>query len=227
MSDRDQIRRMARRQAEPAAASRAKRVEHPVQRLQRLIGNAQVARMFVQREGEDEEEVQRLQRAPEDEEVQRAPEDEEVQRAPDEEEMVQTKADPGAEGGPVSDATASAISGMRGGGSPLDVGVQQRMEGAFDTSFADVRVHAGPDANALNKSLSSKAFTTGSDVFLGPGSSASDGALLAHELTHVVQQRSMSGGAGGMTAGPANDNYEQQADATARRIMDDHSGTTD
>jgi hypothetical protein len=215
MDSRDRVSRRPRRGMDDAAPTRTSReAQHPLSRLQRLIGNAQVSRMLAQRAPEDEEEP--VQRAPEDEE-------EPVQRAPeDEEEPVQTKADPGAEGGPVSESTASAIQGMRGSGEALDSGVRERMEAAFDTSFADVRVHAGPDAGALNRSLSSQAFTTGSDVFLGPNANVSDGRLLAHELTHVVQQRSMGGGAsgGGMRAGAADDAYEQAADAAATRALE-------
>jgi hypothetical protein len=216
MDSRDRVNRRPRRGMDDAAPTRTSReVQHPLTRLQRLIGNAQVSRMLAQRAPEDEEEP--VQRALEDEEepVQRAPEDEE-------EELVQTKADPGAEGGPVSESTASAIQGMRGSGAALDSGVRDRMEAAFDTSFADVRVHAGPDAGALNRSLSSKAFTTGSDVFLGPDASASDSQLLAHELTHVVQQRSMGAAisGGGMRAGAADDAYEQEADTAATRALE-------
>ena len=222
MDSRDRVSRRPRRGMDDAAPTRTSReAQHPLSRLQRLIGNAQVSRMLAQRAPEDEEEP--VQRAPEDEE-------EPVQRAPeDEEELVQTKADPGAEGGTVSESTASAIQGMRGSGAALDSGVRERMEAAFDTSFADVRVHAGPDASALNRSLTSKAFTTGSDVFLGPDANAADSRLLAHELTHVVQQRGMGGAAGGagMRAGAADDAYEQEADSAATRALETQTDPTE
>jgi hypothetical protein len=59
--------------------------------------------------------------------------------------------------------------------------------------FSDVRVHDDADAHELSRSVSAEAFTTGSDVFFqsgryDPGSSAGR-KLLAHELTHVAQQR--------------------------------------
>ena len=211
MDSRDRVSRRPRRGMDDAAPTRTSReAQHPLSRLQRLIGNAQVSRMLAQRAPEDEEEP-----------VQRAPEDEE--------ELVQTKADPGAEGGPVSESTASAIQGMRGSGAALDSGVRERMEAAFDTSFADVRVHDGPDAGALNRSLTSKAFTTGSDVFLGPDANAADSRLLAHELTHVVQQRGMGGAAGGagMRAGAADDAYEQEADSAATRALETQTDPTE
>ena len=143
MDSRDRVSRRPRRGMDDATRT-SREEQHPLTRLQRLIGNAQVSRMLAQRAPEDEEEP-----------VQRAPEDED-------EELVQTKADPGAEGGPVSESTASAIQGMRGSGAALDSGVRDRMEAAFDTSFADVRVHAGPDAGALNRRRqpSSRTFLT-------------------------------------------------------------------
>lgn len=88
------------------------------------------------------------------------------------------------------------------------------MEQQLGASFEDVRVHTGTESHALNRSISAQAFTTGSDIFLGPGASPSDHQLMAHELTHVVQQRSMAA-SGPMTVGPAGDSYEQQADAVA------------
>jgi hypothetical protein len=180
--------------------------------MQRLIGNNAVMRMLAQRAPEDEEEP--VQRAPEDEE-------EPVQRAPeDEEEPVQAKFDgnPGPEGGALSADSASAIQSARGSGSPLDTGVRDRMEQAFNTDFSDVRVHSDASSAALNRGLSSKAFTTGSDVFLGPNANAADQHLLAHELTHVVQQRSMDGAGSGMRVGAAGDAYEQEADTVAHHL---------
>src|SRR4051794_30497655 len=89
-----------------------------------------------------------------------------AQRAEDEEEMVQAKADPGAEGGALSDGSSAQIQSARGQGSPLEPTLQAKMESGFGTSFADVRVHSDAQASDLNQSLSSKAFTTGSDIFL-------------------------------------------------------------
>lgn len=77
-----------------------------------------------------------------------------------------------------------------GAGQPLQAAVRQKMEAAFGTSFADVRVHVGPQAPAIG----AVAFTQGSNVYFAPGQYAPQTArgqqLLAHELAHVVQQRS-------------------------------------
>jgi hypothetical protein len=67
------------------------------------------------------------------------------------------------------------------------------MERGFGHDFRDVRVHAGPSDGALAQRINARAFTVGSDVFFAPGQFRPDSfggqRLLAHELTHVVQQR--------------------------------------
>jgi hypothetical protein len=95
--------------------------------------------------------------------------------------------------------------------------MRANMEAGFGTSFKDVRVHTDSEADTLNRSISAKAFTTGNDIFFRKDTSPSDSTLLAHELTHVVQQRSMSSG-GGMTVGPAGDTHEQHADTMASAV---------
>jgi hypothetical protein len=76
------------------------------------------------------------------------------------------------------------------GGHPLPPAVQQRMESAFGTSFAQVRVHVGAQATAIG----ADAFTSGQNIYFAPGRyephSPRGMKLLAHELSHVVQQKS-------------------------------------
>jgi Domain of unknown function (DUF4157) len=77
-----------------------------------------------------------------------------------------------------------------GNGNPLPSSVRQKMEAAFHTDFSDVRVHQGaPDA----ESLSALAFTQGRDIHFAPGqyrpATLEGQKIIAHELTHVVQQR--------------------------------------
>jgi hypothetical protein len=66
------------------------------------------------------------------------------------------------------------------------------MESRFGADFSGVRVHTGGEAAALNREVSAQAFTHGRDIFVGEGKyspTSSDGQrLLAHELTHVIQQ---------------------------------------
>ena len=76
------------------------------------------------------------------------------------------------------------------GGSPLPGLLRRKMELAFAADFSEVRVHQGPDAQAL----SALAFTQGREVHFAPGqynpSSAEGQKIIGHELAHVVQQQS-------------------------------------
>ncbi len=104
----------------------------------------------------------------------------------------------GYEGGELSPGIETDINSARSGGAPLDVGTRRDMEGAFGTDFSGVRVHTNATATALNEQIQAKAFTVGSDIFFnGPAPDASTPGgqeLLAHELTHTVQQQGGSAG---------------------------------
>ena len=102
----------------------------------------------------------------------------------------------GAEGGDLDAKTEERVNTARRGGLSLPSGVRGRMEGAFGADFAPVKIHTGPEAEALNHDVGALAFTVGSDIFLGRSAPAlaspAGESLLAHELTHTIQQ----GGAG-------------------------------
>jgi Domain of unknown function (DUF4157) len=94
--------------------------------------------------------------------------------------------------GPLDPEIASAIDAQRGGGAPLPRNVRADMEHHLGHGFENVRVHTGAGADTVSRAVQAEAFTTGTDVFFASGrydpeSSAGRG-LLAHELTHVVQQ---------------------------------------
>jgi hypothetical protein len=78
-------------------------------------------------------------------------------------------------------------------GEPLPAALGSVMGQRFGQSFGDVRVHAGQEAAALAKSMGARAYTVGPSIVFGEGQyrpGAPDGQrLIAHELTHVVQQR--------------------------------------
>jgi len=88
---------------------------------------------------------------------------------------------------------ARAIDERRGRGRELDGDARANLEGAMGEDFSDVRVHDDAEAHELSTAVSAEAFTTGSDVFFQSGkydpSSSAGQKLLAHELTHVTQQR--------------------------------------
>jgi hypothetical protein len=129
----------------------------------------------------------------------------------------------------LDDATAGRINRERGGGQPLDGNVQASMGEATGHDFSGVKVHTSPESDALSQNLGATAFTTGQDVFFRAGAydpgSSSGQQLLAHELTHVVQQGSGSPGGGGrMTVNAPGDAYEQEADSVSKALVSDGAG---
>lgn len=124
----------------------------------------------------------------------------------------------------LDDDTIGRIGRERGGGQPLDSGVQAQMGEAVGADFSGVRMHTSAESDALNRDLSARAFTTGQDIFFREGAyqphSAGGQELLAHELTHVAQQGSGAVGGGGsrMQVNAPGDAFEQQADAVAHSV---------
>jgi Domain of unknown function (DUF4157) len=86
----------------------------------------------------------------------------------------------------------SSLSRARGGGSPLGAKVRGQMESAMGADFSGVKIHTDNRSDQLNRSIQAKAFTTGNDIFFQQGaynpSSAGGQSLIAHELTHTIQQ---------------------------------------
>lgn len=120
-------------------------------------------------------------------------------------------------GGQVHPAVESTIDRRRGGGSSLDAGVRSRVESHLGP-LGEVRVHHDTSADALARAVEARAFTTGRDVFFArgeyrPGTAAGD-RLLAHELTHVVQQRGAPR-SGPLIATEPGDRFEREADRAA------------
>ena len=104
------------------------------------------------------------------------------------------QAKPGAEdGGPVTDDFGTSIQQARSSGQPLSGEIRTSMEQAFRTDFSRVRVHTDAQADQFNRSIRAQAFTTDRDIFFQRGAyspqTRGGQELLAHELTHVVQQR--------------------------------------
>lgn len=86
----------------------------------------------------------------------------------------------------------SSLQSSKGGGTALDAETQSELGAKMNADFGDVRVHTGGQAAGMAGDINAKAFTHGQDVYFGegqynPGSKAGK-ELLAHELTHTVQQ---------------------------------------
>jgi hypothetical protein len=147
-------------------------------------------------ESEADAMADKVMRIPEQQFVQRkcahCEEEEKVQRSPLAAAItpfIQTK---GADGGTASDAVTQKINTTKGNGGNMDSSTQSFMSSRFGTDFSNVKIHTGSDAVQMNRELNAQAFTVGSDIYFNSGkynpSSESGKHLLAHELTHTVQQ---------------------------------------
>jgi uncharacterized protein DUF4157 len=118
---------------------------------------------------------------------------------------------------PVRDVVGS------GGGSPLDGATRSFMEGRLGHDFGDVRVHTGQKAHESARSIHAQAYTVGNDVVFQSGKYAPETPTgmhtLAHELSHVVQQKAgpVAGTpvAGGIRLSDPSDAFEQAAERNA------------
>jgi hypothetical protein len=100
-------------------------------------------------------------------------------------------------------------------GDPVSPDMRQEMEQKIGADVSDVRVHTDSNAATMSDQLNSQAYTTGNDVHLGPrgsGPQSGDRRLLAHELTHVVQQ----GGPGGQNSTASEEEDPQSTPDEAR-----------
>ncbi|MFS8200430.1 DUF4157 domain-containing protein [Streptomyces sp. CWNU-52B] len=106
-------------------------------------------------------------------------------------------------------------------GKPLDAPVQRDMEARLNANFSDVRLHDDSAARQSTAEVGARAFTSGNHVVLGP--QGKDPLTLAHELTHVIQQRSgpVAGtdNGNGVKVSDPSDKFEREAEANAARVM--------
>jgi hypothetical protein len=114
-----------------------------------------------------------------------------------------------------------------GGGSPLAPDVRDEMQARLGHDFGDVKVHNDSQAHESARSVNAHAYTVGSNIVFQRDKydpSSNEGkTMLAHELTHVVQQRSgpVDGTAagGGIKVSDPSDRFEREASANADRVM--------
>ena len=144
-------------------------------------------------EQEAETMADKVMRMPEPVSVQRkcahCEEEEKLQRKPSDT-FLQRK---GNDGAAVTGATLSGkIAASKGGGSGMDAGTLNFMEGRIGADFSGVKIHTGNEAVQMSRELNAQAFTVGNDIYFNENkynpSSAEGKHLLAHELTHTVQQ---------------------------------------
>lgn len=116
----------------------------------------------------------------------------------------------------VTEATASP-----GPGETLAPEVRENLERSFNMPLQAVRVHTDARAHAAVGSLGARAFTYGTDIFVGAKESSRDVALMAHEVAHVIQQQGepvlqMAGGRGA-------DHFEREAETASTSVRQGQS----
>jgi Domain of unknown function (DUF4157) len=101
-----------------------------------------------------------------------------------------------ADGGTITPDLETSIQQARGSGQRLPDNIRQPMEQALGADFSGVKIHTDAQSHQLNQAVQAKAFTTGKDVFFRQGAyepgSREGQELIAHELTHVVQQKAIT-----------------------------------
>jgi hypothetical protein len=117
----------------------------------------------------------------------------------------------GAEGGAAPPDVAQRVS-QPGTGRPLPASVRAFMEPRFGVGFQDVRIHDGSDDRRTADRIGARAFTHRHHIWLGQGETVEDRRLLAHELTHVVQQTRRPA----LGAGPAARSADKDEDRAQR-----------
>ncbi|UWX56721.1 DUF4157 domain-containing protein [Chlorobaculum sp. MV4-Y] len=173
------VMRMASPAPVPAPPGDDKLQKSPDEKLQKE------EKEVVQKAAAPEKEIQKAK----DDKLQKAPEAEDKLQKQDEEKL-QRKEAGGA--GAASSSVQSAITGKMTGGQPMSSEVRGFMEPRFNADFSNVRIHNDPEAASLNNQLSARAFTHKNHIFFSrdqyqPGTSGGK-HLLAHELTHTIQQ---------------------------------------
>lgn len=110
---------------------------------------------------------------------------------------------------------------LKAPGRPLDDATRTDMESRLGADFSDVRIHDDAAARASAGEVGAHAYTSGSHVVIGDG--GTDKHTLAHELTHVIQQRqgpvAGTDNGSGLKVSDPGDRFEREAEANARRAM--------
>lgn len=152
---------------------------------------------YIQRQEMEQEDISKKPEEPEkisrleEEEVSRMPSNKAVDKMANMEERIATKSEGG--GTPaVSQGFAGGLKSTKGKGSPMSHTTQAEMSSAFGVDFSSVRIHTNQQAEQLSSDIHAQAFTHGKDIYFNAGkynpNTPEGKKLLAHELTHVVQQ---------------------------------------
>ena len=183
--------------APPAKEEKIQRATLPEEKVQKKEED-KIQKATLPEEKVQKKEDEKIQKATPPEEKVQKKEDEKIQKATLPEEKVQKKEEEklqrdGGNGSPaVAGDTQSSIKSKTSGGQPLSSEARSYMEPRFNADFSNVRIHSDPESAGLSNQLSARAFTYQNHVFFSrdqyqPGTSEGK-QLLAHELTHTIQQ---------------------------------------
>lgn len=165
------------------------KVQRAVQEEEEAVQAKEGEEEEIQMQAEEEEEAVQTKEDEEDVQMKGEEEEEAVQAKEGEEEEMQTKSSgPAAPG----HSFTNRLHARKGSGSNLSGPIRAKMESSIGADFSNVRVHTDREANQMSSSIHAQAFTRGNDVYFNAGKyrpeSTEGQRLLAHELTHVVQQ---------------------------------------
>jgi hypothetical protein len=139
-------------------------------------------------------------------------------------------------GTPSEGGLAADVVPAHSAGHPLDPGTREFMESRLPSDFSDVRIHSDAPAADSAAALQANAYTTGRDIYFARGKYApasNEGKrLLAHELTHTLQQASgatpmAASPAAGVWVGEPDDPLEAEAEEAAEAVISDRNGPAD
>ena len=147
---------------------------------------------------EEEKPIQKAEKKEEDKPVQKADDGEKQEAQTKHEEEKKDEHPPimhkkkEGNGTHKSSEISERIKNTKGNGRPMSERTARQMEQAFGADFSNVNIHTDSESDSLNKDMHSLAFTNGADIYFAEGKynpdSSSGKTLLAHELTHVIQQ---------------------------------------
>ena len=180
--------KLQRMEEEEAAQAKLQRMEEeePQAKLQRMEEEEPQAKLQRMEEEEPQAKLQRMEEEEPQAKLQRMEEEEAAQA------KVQRKEQAGAT---VSSKTEAKLNSKSSPGKPMDAKTRAQMESGFGADFGHVNIHTDANAIAMCKELGAHAFTYGNDIYFNEGKYDPENTpnkhLLAHELTHTVQQKGM------------------------------------
>ena len=165
--------------------------EEPQAKLQRMEEEEPQAKLQRMEEEEPQAKLQRMEEEEPQAKLQRMEEEEpqaKLQRAEKEEEVQGKKATQPS----VKPTMEAALKNKKGSGSKMDSKTATAMESGFGADFSGVNIHTDSKAQEMSQEIGAQAFTHGNDVYFNQGKynpeSQQGKHLLAHELTHTIQQ---------------------------------------